>query len=151
MEESKEYKEFILFKEKKEIYVKELEEKMEMLKEIQKPKVSDYEIPIKNITERDKSYLIKEGVMDLDIKEQVDSYINYNLEEELCRHGLATNFNFQFLSFKPSRVYYSDLRNVPAVPLELRTCDHLRNVRSCFPFITFVFSIWVDKRIQNAF
>ena len=113
MEESKEYKEFILFKEKKEIYVKELEEKMEMLKEIQKPKVSDYEIPIKNITERDKSYLIKEGVMDLDIKEQVDSYINYNLEEELCRHGLATNFNFQFLSFKPSRVYYSDLRNVP--------------------------------------
>ena len=103
-EESKEYKE---------IYVKEFKEIKEMLREIQKPKVSDYEIPIKNITERDKSYLIKEGVMELDIKEQVDSYINYNLEEELSRHGLATNFYFQFLSFKPSRIYYSDLRNVP--------------------------------------
>ena len=39
------------------------------------------------------------------LKEQVESVINYNLEEELCRHGLATNFTFQFLSFKPSRVY----------------------------------------------
>ena len=113
MAESLEYKEFIQFKEKKEIYYKELEEKMEILKEIKKPKLSEYEIPIKNITERDRAYLIKEGVKELDIKEQVDSYINYNLEEELCRHGLATNFNFQFLSFKPSRVYYSDLRNVP--------------------------------------
>ena len=112
-EETLEYKEFIRFKERKEVYVKELEEKIELLKEIQRPKVSDYEMPIKNITERDKTYLIKKGLMELDLKEQVDSYINYNLEEELCKHGLATNFNFQFLSFKPSRAYYSDLRNVP--------------------------------------
>ena len=111
--ESTDYKEYIRFKERKEIYVKELEEKIEVLKEIQKPKVSDYEIPIKNITERDKSYLIKEGIKNLNLKEQVESVINYNLEEELCRHGLATNFTFQFLSFKPSRVYYSDLRNIP--------------------------------------
>ena len=72
-EESIEYKEFIQFKEKKEIYVKELEEKMEALKEIQKPKVSDYENPIKNISARDKSNLIKKGILDLDLKEEVDS------------------------------------------------------------------------------
>ena len=71
MEESIEYKEFIKFKERKEVYVKELEEKIELLKDIQKPKVSDYEMPIKNITERDKAYLIKKGVSDLDLKEQV--------------------------------------------------------------------------------
>ena len=64
LQESIEYKEFIQFKEKKEIYVKELEEKMEALKEIQKPKVSDYENPIKNISARDKSNLIKKGILD---------------------------------------------------------------------------------------
>ena len=113
LQESIEYKEFIQFKEKKEIYVKELEEKMEALKEIQKPKVSDYENPIKNISARDKSNLIKKGILDLDLKEEVDSYIDYSLDKELSERELATNFIFQFLSFKPSRIFYSDLRNVP--------------------------------------
>ena len=113
LEESLEYKEFIQFKTRKEIYVKELEEKIEILKEIQKPKVTEYESPIRNISARDKSNLIKKGVMDLALKEQVDSYIDNTLDKELCEQGLATNFKFQFLSFKPSRIYYSDLRNVP--------------------------------------
>ena len=112
-EETAEYKEFIKFKERKEVYIKELEEKIEILKDIQKPKVSEYEMPVKNITQRDKSYLIKKGIMDLVLKEQVESYIDKALEEELCKDGLATNFTFQFMSFKPSRAYYSDLRNVP--------------------------------------
>ena len=112
-EETAEYKEFIKFKERKEIYIKELEEKIEILKDIQKPKVSEYEMPVKNITQRDKSYLIKKGIMDLVLKEPVESYIDKALEEELCKDGLATNFTFQFMSFKPSRAYYSDLRNVP--------------------------------------
>ena len=51
--------------------------------------------------------------MDLVLKEPVESYIDKALEEELCKDGLATNFTFQFMSFKPSRAYYSDLRNVP--------------------------------------
>ena len=113
IEESLDYKEFLQFKSKKELYVKELEEKMEMLKEIQKPKVSEYEMPTKNISSRDKTNLIKKGVLDLILKEEVDSYIDYNLEKELCEHGLASNFIFQFLSFKPSKVFYSDLRNIP--------------------------------------
>ena len=112
-EETAEYKEFIKFKERKEVYIKELEEKIEILKDIQKPKVSEYEMPVKNITQRDKSYLIKKGIMDLVLKEPVESYIDKALEEELCKDGLATNFTFQFMSFKPSRAYYSDLRNVP--------------------------------------
>ena len=113
LEESIEYKEFIQFKTKKEIYIKELEEKMELLKEIQKPKVTEYESPIRNISARDKSTLIKKGVMDLALKEQVDAYIDNTLDKELCEQGLATSFIFQFLSFKPSRMYYQDLRNVP--------------------------------------
>ena len=112
-EETAEYKEFIKFKERKEVYIKELEEKIEILKDIQKPKVSEYEMPVKNITQRDKSNLIKKGIMDLVLKEPVESYIDKALEEELCKDGLATNFTFQFMSFKPSRAYYSDLRNVP--------------------------------------
>ena len=112
-EETAEYKEFIKFKERKEVYIKELEEKIEILKDIQKPKVSEYEMPVKNITQRDKSYLIKKGIMDLVLKEPVESYIDKALGEELCKDGLATNFTFQFMSFKPSRAYYSDLRNVP--------------------------------------
>ena len=112
-EETAEYKEFIKFKERKEVYIKELEEKIEILKDIQKPKVSEYEMPVKNITQRDKSNLIKKGIMDLVLKEPVESYIDKALEEELYKDGLATNFTFQFMSFKPSRAYYSDLRNVP--------------------------------------
>ena len=42
-----------------------------------------------------------------------DSYIDYSLDKELSERELATNFIFQFLSFKPSRIFYSDLRSVP--------------------------------------
>ena len=113
LKDNPEYKEFIEFKKNKESYVKELEEKFEILKEIQKPKVREYEMPIKNISSRDKSNLIKKGIKDLVLNEPVNSYIDYSLDKELCQRELATNFSFQFLTFKPSRLFYSDLRNVP--------------------------------------
>ena len=106
LKDNPEYQEFIH-------YMKELEEKIDNLKETQKPKVKDYEMPIKNITSRDKSNLTKKGIKELVLNEQVNSYIDYSLDKELCERELATNFIFKFLSFKPSRLYYSDLRNVP--------------------------------------
>ena len=106
LKDNPEYQEFIH-------YMKELEEKIDNLKEMQKPKVKDYEMPIKNITSRDKSNLTKKGIKELVLNEQVNSYIDYSLDKELCERELATNFIFKFLSFKPSRLYYSDLRNVP--------------------------------------
>jgi len=47
------------------------------------------------------------------VKEQVDSYVDFNLGKELSEHGLATNFIFKFLAFKPSRTFYSDISKVP--------------------------------------
>ena len=108
-----EYKDFLQYKTRREEYVKELEEKFELLKENQKPKVSNYEEPIKNISAKDKANLIKKGILDLALKEQVDSYVDFNLGKELSEHGLATNFIFKFLAFKPSRTFYSDISKVP--------------------------------------
>ena len=112
-EEITEYQEFISFKKNREIYEKRLEEQEEKLKNLEKPKITEYEPMIKNISARDKSTLISKGVLDLVIKDPGESYIDLALEKELCSHGLATIFNFQFLSFKPSKTYYKDLRNVP--------------------------------------
>ena len=109
-EESYEYQRYLELKLKKEIYEKMEEEK---LKEIEKPKIEPYEPLVKNISARDKSTLISKGVLDLVIKEPVDSYIDFALEKELCEHGLATIFNFQFLSFKPSKKFYKDIQNIP--------------------------------------
>ena len=112
-EESVEYKEFIIFKERKEVLLKEIDEQESRLKDVQKPHVKEYEPMIKNISSRDKSNLISKGVLDLEINYPVESLIEYALEKELSSHGLATIFTFQFLAFKPSQKYYKDLRNVP--------------------------------------
>ena len=112
-EDAIEFQQFIEFKKRKDTFQKQLEEQELKLKELQHPTVEEYEPATKNISSRDKSTLIQKGVLDLAIKEPVDSYIDFALEKELCEHGLATIFNFQFLSFKPSKIYYRDLRNVP--------------------------------------
>ena len=112
-EEITEYQEFIKFKQKKEILNKELNEQEQLLKDLKKPKISEFEPTAKNISARDKSTLISKGVLDLDVKDPGEAYIDLALEKELYEHGLATNFNFQFLSFKPSKSYYKDLRDIP--------------------------------------
>ena len=112
-EEITEYQEFIKYKQKKEIINKEINEQEQLLKELKKPKISEFEPTVKNISARDKSTLMSKGVLDLDIKDPGEAYIDLALEKELCEHGLATIFNFQFLSFKPSKTYYKDLRDIP--------------------------------------
>lgn len=112
-EETIEYQQFLEFKQRKDTFQKQLEEQELKLKELQNPNVTFYEPIIKNISARDKSTLISKGVLELLLNEPVDSYIDFALGKELSEHGLATIFNFQFLSFKPSKKYYKDLRNVP--------------------------------------
>ena len=112
-EDSKEYKEFIIFKQRREILEKELKEQEIKLEEIKKPKVEEFEPMIKNMSSRDKSNLISKGALDLVISDPVESYIDYALQKELSSIGLATIFTFQFLSFKPSQKYYKDLRQIP--------------------------------------
>ena len=112
-EETIEYQEFMEFKQRKENFQKQLEEQEIRLKNLQAPKLTHYEPIIKNISARDKAMLVSKGALELVLKDPGDSYIDLELEKELCEHGLATIFNFQFLSFKPSKVYYKDLRNIP--------------------------------------
>ena len=111
-EDSKEYKEFIIFKQRKEILEKELKEQEIKWEEVKKPK-EEFEPMIKNMSSRDKSNLISKGALDLVISDPVESYIDYALQKELSSIGLATIFTFQFLSFKPSQKYYKDLRQIP--------------------------------------
>ena len=112
-EESKEYNEFIAFKQRKEKLEKELKEQEIKLEEVKKPKIEESEPMIKNVSSRDISNLISKGALDLVINEQVESYIDFALQKELSLIGLATIFTFQFLAFKPSQNYYKDLRHVP--------------------------------------
>ena len=112
-EETIEFQQFIEFKKRKDTFQKQLEEQEQKLKEIQHVRFGEYETITKNISSRDKATLIRQGVLDLAVEEPVDSYIDLSLDKELSQHGLATIFNFQFLSFKPSNTYYKDLRNVP--------------------------------------
>ena len=112
-EETVEYQQFLEFKQRKETFQKQLEDHELRLQELQKPVITHYEPIIKNISARDKSTLISKGVLDLVLNEPVDSYIDLALEKELCKHGLATIFHFQFLSFKPSKSFYKELRLVP--------------------------------------
>ena len=109
-EESYEYQQFLMYKKKKELYDKQMEEKRKEQEEIE---VEPCQPTVKNISRRDKSTLVSKGVLDLVLKEPVDSYIDFALEKELCKHGLATIFSFQFLSFKPCKTYYKNLSNVP--------------------------------------
>ena len=110
-EENYEYQQFLQYKKKKELYAKQMEEKR--IREQEELEVGSYQLSFKNLSTRDKSSLISNGVFDLILKEPNDSYIDFALEKELCKHYLATIFNFQFLSFKPCKTYYKTLNNVP--------------------------------------
>ena len=112
-EESLEYQQFLEFKQRKETFQKQLEDQELRLKELEKPVITQYEPIIKNISARDKSTLISKGVLDLVLSPPVDSYIDLALDKELCKHGLATIFKFKFLTFKPSKAYYKELRLIP--------------------------------------
>jgi hypothetical protein len=112
-EESIEYQQFLEFKQRKETFQKQLEDQELRLKELEKPVITYYEPIIKNISARDKSTLISKGVLDLVLSAPVDSYIDLALDKELCKHGLATIFKFKFLTFKPSKAYYKELRLIP--------------------------------------
>ena len=109
-EESYEYQQFLLYKKRKEIYEKQLEEKRKEQEELE---VEKYQATVKNISRRDKSDLMAKGVLDLELKPEVNAYIDYTLDKELSKHGLATIFTFQFLTFKPSKTYYKNMENVP--------------------------------------
>jgi endonuclease III-like uncharacterized protein len=102
-----EYQQFLEFKSQKETFQKQLEDHETRLRDLQNPMITRYEPLIKNIS------VISKGVLDLVLNEPEDSYIDFALEKELCKHGLATIFNFQFLSFKPSKSFYKELRFVP--------------------------------------
>ena len=110
-EENYEYQQYLQYKKKKELYAKQMEEKR--IREQEELDVGSYQPSFKTISTRDKSALISNGILDLILKEPDDSYIDFALEKELCKHYLATIFNFQFLSFKPCKTYYKNLNNVP--------------------------------------
>ena len=81
--------------------------------EKQKNKIT-YDENAKKVSSRDKATLISKGILDLAIKEEVDSRIDYVFDKEISDiKALGNIINFQFLSFKPSKSYYKELKNVP--------------------------------------
>ena len=72
-----------------------------------------YEENIKNMGLEEESPLISKGEKNLALPETQEAIIEYNLEKELQFQNYGNFLTFQFLSFKPSKLYYKQLNNIP--------------------------------------
>ena len=73
-----------------------------------------YDEKIKNMAmDEDLYQLISLGEKNLAIPEIQESIIEYNLMKELEAQNLGNFITFQFLSFKPSKLFYKQLNNIP--------------------------------------
>ena len=73
-----------------------------------------YEEKIKNMgLEEDIYPLISLGEKNLAIPEIQDTIIEYNLQKELESQNFGNFLTFQFLSFKPSKLFFKQLENIP--------------------------------------
>ena len=73
-----------------------------------------YDEKIKNMgLEEDIYPLISLGEKNLALPEIQDAIIEYNLQKELQSQNYGNFLTFQFLSFKPSKLFYKQLGNIP--------------------------------------
>ena len=73
-----------------------------------------YEEKIKNMgLEEDIYPLISLGEKNLALPEIQDAIIEYNLQKELESQNFGNYLTFQFLSFKPSKLFFKQLENIP--------------------------------------
>ena len=73
-----------------------------------------YEEKIKNLElEQDLYSMTSLGEKYLALPEIQESTIEYNLHKELESENFGNLLNFQFLSFKPSKLFYKNINNIP--------------------------------------
>ena len=73
-----------------------------------------YDEKIKNMgMEEDFEQLMSLGEKNLALPEIQEKIIEYNLMKELESQNLGNLLTFQFLSFKPSKLFYKQLNNIP--------------------------------------
>ena len=74
-----------------------------------------YEEKIRNmgLEEEEIFPLISQGEKILALPEIQDAFIEYNLQKELQYQNFGNFLTFQFLSFKPSKLFYKQINNIP--------------------------------------
>ena len=91
-----------------------------------------YEEKIKNLElEQDFDSMISLGEKYLALPEIQDSIIEYNLHKELESQNLGNLLKFQFLSFKPSKLFYKNINNIPKKIKFITNFFNERNLTTC--------------------
>ena len=91
-----------------------------------------YEEKIKNLElEQDLYSMTSLGEKYLALPEIQDSIIEYNLHKELESQNFGNFLNFQFLSFKPSKLFYKNINNIPKKIKFVTNFFNQRNLTTC--------------------
>ena len=75
--------------------------------------------------------MISLGEKYLALPEIQDSIIEYNLHKELESQNLGNLLKFQFLSFKPSKLFYKNINNIPKKIKFITNFFNERNLTTC--------------------
>jgi hypothetical protein len=67
----------------------------------------------------------------LALPEIEESIIEYNLHKELESNKFGNLLNFQFLSFKPSKLFYKNINNIPKKIKFMTNFFNQRNLNTC--------------------
>ena len=91
-----------------------------------------YEEKLKNI-ELEEEFFSKTslGEKNLALPEIPESIIEYNLHKELESQNFGNFLNFQFLSFKPSKLFYKNIEKIPKKIKFMTNFFNQRNLNTC--------------------
>ena len=111
-EERKELERFRAFEKNTELYENfvNLDKSLEAEKNFAKIL---YEKKIQSPSLINERLMVKQGILNLALNEQQMSLIEYDLKKELESENLGNLISFQFLSFKPSKMFYKQVQNIP--------------------------------------
>ena len=91
-----------------------------------------YDEKLKNLElEQDFYSMTSLGEKYLALPEIQESIIEYNLHKELESNNFGNLLNFQFLSFKPSKLFYKNINNIPRKIKFITNFFNKRNLTTC--------------------
>ena len=91
-----------------------------------------YDEKLKNMElEQDFYSMTSLGEKYLALPEIQDNIIEYNLHKELESQNFGNLLNFQFLSFKPSKLFYKNINNIPKKIKFITNFFNQRNLKTC--------------------
>ena len=91
-----------------------------------------YDEKIKNLDlEQDLESMTSLGEKYLALPEIQENIIEYNLHKELESQKFGNLLNFQFLSFKPSKLFYKNINNIPKKIKFITNFFNSRNLKTC--------------------